>query len=310
MNEPLRFTIGPQRGRLDTVLASLVPQYSRSHLKHLIEDGCVRVNGNIPKPKYNVISGDVVEITIPPAKPVEAEPQDIPLDIVYEDNDVIVINKPQGMVVHPAPGNPDGTLVNALLHHCGQLPGINGMMRPGIVHRIDKDTSGLIVAAKTDAAYKGLAAQIKARTAARIYHAVVEGTVKDDAGVIDAPIGRHPADRKRMAVTDRGRTRRAVTEYEVLARYAGYTLIEARLETGRTHQIRVHMAHIGHPLAGDPVYGRKRQLFNLPGQALHAARLILTHPVSGEPMEFTAPPPDSFTNLVEKLKHMTQNRES
>jgi 23S rRNA pseudouridine1911/1915/1917 synthase len=310
VHEPLRFVIGPQRGRLDTVLASLVPQYSRSHLKHLIEDGCVRVNGNILKPKYSVSPGDEIEVTVPPARPVETEAQDIPLDIVYEDEDIIVVNKPQGMVVHPAPGNPDGTLVNALLHHCEQLSGINGMMRPGIVHRIDKDTSGLIVAAKTDAAYRGLAAQIKAHTARRIYWAVVEGIVKEDTGIIDAPIGRHPVDRKRMAVTERGRTRRAVTEYSVLTRYAGYTLIEARLQTGRTHQIRVHMAHIGHPLVGDPVYGRKRQQFNLPGQALHAVRLIFTHPVTGEQMEFSAPPPASFMNLTEKLKRMTQNRES
>lgn len=292
------------------VLASLVPQYSRSHLKHLIEDGCVRVNGNILKPKYSVSPGDEIVVTVPPARPVEAEAQDIPLDIVYEDEDIIVVNKPQGMVVHPAPGNPDGTLVNALLHHCEQLSGINGMMRPGIVHRIDKDTSGLIVAAKTDAAYRGLAAQIKAHTARRIYWAVVEGVIKEDNGTVDAPIGRHPVDRKRMAVTERGRTRRAVTEYRVLERYAGYTLIEARLETGRTHQIRVHMAHIGHPLVGDPVYGRKRQQFNLPGQALHAVRLIFAHPVTGEPMEFSAPPPASFMNLTEKLKRMTQNRES
>ena len=305
MNEPLRFTIRTETGRLDTVLSILVPQYSRSHLKHLIEDGCVRVNGAVQKPKYRVSPGDTVTLTIPDPKPIEAEAQDIPLDIVYEDQDIIVINKPQGMVVHPAPGNPDGTLVNALLHHCERLSGINGMMRPGIVHRIDKDTSGLIVAAKNDAAYRGLAAQIKAHTARRVYLAVTEGIVKDDSGTIDAPIGRHPVDRKRMAVTARGRTRSAVTEYTVLERFHEYTLIEARLQTGRTHQIRVHMAHIGHPLAGDPVYGRKKQKFKLPGQALHAARLILTHPITGEEMAFSAPPPAVFTELVEKLRIMT-----
>ena len=305
MSEPLRFTIRTETGRLDTVLSGLAPEYSRSYLKHLIEDGHVHVNGAIQKPKYRVTPGDEIILSIPPAKPLEAEPQDIPLDIIYEDNDIIVINKPQGMVVHPAPGNPDGTLVNALLHHCERLSGINGVMRPGIVHRIDKDTSGLLVAAKTDAAYKGLAAQIKAHTARRIYLAVTEGVIRDDTGIVDAPIGRHPVDRKRMAVTERGRTRSAVTEYRVLERFEGHTLIEARLQTGRTHQIRVHMAHIGHPLVGDPVYGRKKQKFNLPGQALHAARLILTHPVTGEQMEFTAPPPQSFSGLVEKLRNMS-----
>jgi len=305
VSEPLRFTIRTETGRLDTVLSGLAPEYSRSYLKHLIEDGHVHVNGAIQKPKYRVTPGDEIILSIPPAKPLEAEPQDIPLDIIYEDNDIIVINKPQGMVVHPAPGNPDGTLVNALLHHCERLSGINGVMRPGIVHRIDKDTSGLLVAAKTDAAYKGLAAQIKAHTARRIYLAVTEGVIRDDTGIVDAPIGRHPVDRKRMAVTERGRTRSAVTEYRVLERFEGHTLIEARLQTGRTHQIRVHMAHIGHPLVGDPVYGRKKQKFNLPGQALHAARLILTHPVTGEQMEFTAPPPQSFSGLVEKLRNMS-----
>lgn len=305
MSEPLRFIIRTETGRLDAVLSELAPQYSRSHLKHLIEGGHVHVNGAIQKPRYRVSPGDQIKLTIPPVKPIEAEAQDIPLDIIYEDQDIIVINKPQGMVVHPAPGNPDGTVVNALLHHCEQLSGINGMMRPGIVHRIDKDTSGLLVAAKTDAAYKGLAAQIKAHTARRIYLAVTEGVIKDDSGIIDAPIGRHPVDRKRMAVTGRGRTRSAVTEYNVIERFYGYTLIEARLQTGRTHQIRVHMAHIGHPLAGDPVYGHKKQKFNLPGQALHAARLILNHPVTGEEMEFCADPPASFSGLVEKLRNMS-----
>lgn len=305
MSEPLRFIIGNETGRLDAVLSALAPQYSRSRLKRLIEEGCVLVNGAPEKPKYRVSSGDRIEVHLPSAQPIEAQPQDIPLDIVYEDDDIIVINKPQGMVVHPAPGNPDGTLVNALLHHCERLSGINGMMRPGIVHRIDKDTSGLLVAAKTDAAYRGLAAQIKAHTARRIYLAVTEGVIKDDHGVIDAPIGRHPIDRKRMAVTEKGRTRPAVTEYTVLERFAGYTLIEARLQTGRTHQIRVHMAHIGHPLVGDPVYGLKKQKFSLPGQALHAARLLLAHPVTGEEMEFSAPPPAAFTDLVEKLRNMT-----
>lgn len=310
MNEPLRFTIQSETGRLDAVLAALAPQYSRSRLKHLIEDGCVTVNGAVPKPKYNVSPGDAIELTIPPVRPIEAEAQDIPLSIIYEDEHIIVVNKPQGMVVHPAPGNADGTLVNALLHHCGHLSGINGVMRPGIVHRIDKDTSGLIVAAKTDEAYRGLAAQIKAHTARRIYVAVTEGVVRSDSGIVDAPIGRHPVDRKRMAVTSRGHTRSAVTEYRVLERFCGYTLIEASLRTGRTHQIRVHMAHIGHPLIGDPVYGHRHQKFNLPGQVLHASRLILTHPVTGELLEFSAPPPAAFADLVEKLRMMTQNRES
>jgi len=236
----------------------------------------------------------------PEPRPVDVQAQDIPLDILYEDEDIIVINKPQGMVVHPAAGNYNSTLVNALLHHCRDLSGINGEMRPGIVHRIDKDTSGVLVVAKNDHSHVNLAQQIKDKTAVRKYIALVEGDIKEDAGTIDAPIGRHPVYRKKMAVVPGGR--RAVTHFKVLERFGRYTLIEARLETGRTHQIRVHMAYIGHPVVGDPVYGYKRQSFNLNGQLLHAQCLGFKHPRTGRYMEFCAPLPDYFTDVICKLR--------
>ena len=230
-------------------------------------------------------------------------PQNIPLDVIYEDDDVIVVNKPVGLVVHPAPGHPDGTLVNALLYHCGtSLSGINGELRPGIVHRIDRDTSGLIVAAKNDRAHLALAAQLQDHSLARVYEAVAVGGFREDCGTVDAPLGRHPVDRKKMAV-DRKNGREAVTHWSVLARYPGYTHVECRLETGRTHQIRVHLASIGHPLLGDTVYGSKKPWPGLAGQCLHARRLRFVHPSTGEPLELECPLPDWFRDVLEKLEH-------
>lgn len=244
--------------RLDKWLQSQLPDMTRSAIQKLIEQGNVTRNGIVVSKNGKGNAGDVIEVMIPQPKPLEVTAQDIPLDILYEDNDLLVVNKPKGMVVHPAAGNDDGTLVNALLHHCGDsLSGINGIIRPGIVHRIDKDTSGLLIVAKNDIAHQGLAQQIKEHSFTRIYEAVVYGNVKQDEGTIDAPIGRHPTDRKRMAVTDKN-SRNAVTHYKVLKRYDGFTHVQLKLETGRTHQIRVHMAYIGHPVAGDPVYGVKK----------------------------------------------------
>ena len=239
-------------------------------------------------------------------EPAEALPQNIPLDVVYEDADLIVINKPVGLVVHPAPGHPDGTLVNALLFHCaGSLSGVGGALRPGIVHRIDRDTSGLLVAAKNDFAHLSLSAQLQDHSLCRTYEAVVVGNVREDRGTVDAPIGRHPTDRKKMAVTDKN-SRVAVTHYEVLRRYPGYTYLRCRLETGRTHQIRVHMAYIGHPLYGDTVYGTKKGAADMTGQCLHAVALDLTHPRTGERMHFTCPLPEEFTRLLQKLERLAQ----
>ena len=234
---------------------------------------------------------------LPDPQPVEIVPQNIPLDVVYEDDDVIVVNKPVGLVVHPAPGHPDGTLVNALLYHCGDsLSGINGELRPGIVHRIDRDTSGLIIAAKNDRAHLALAAQLQDHTLARVYEAVAVGGFKEDSGTVNAPIGRHPVDRKKMAVDPKGRP--AVTHWKVLGRYPGCTHLECRLETGRTHQIRVHMAYLGHPLLGDTVYGAKKPVPGLAGQCLHARRLRFIHPTTGQPVELECPLPEWFTNLL------------
>jgi 23S rRNA pseudouridine1911/1915/1917 synthase len=245
--------------------------------------------------------GDVLEVVLPDPEPIDVPPQNIPLDVVYEDADVIVVNKPVGLVVHPAPGHPDGTLVNALLYHCGtSLSGINGQLRPGIVHRIDRDTSGLIIAAKNDRAHLALAAQLQDHSLARTYEAVAVGGLKEDSGTVDAPIGRHPADRKKMAV-DRKSGREAVTHWSVLARYPGYTHVECRLETGRTHQIRVHLASIGHPLLGDTVYGAKKAVPGLAGQCLHARRLRFVHPSTGELLELECPLPDWFREVLRKI---------
>lgn len=298
MEKPLKLTVTPtMKGRIDKQLGHHLKQFSRSQLQRWIENGHVTVNGQVVKPKYKLAAGD--QITIKPEKPkkINLEPENIPLDIVYEDDDVIVVNKPQGMVVHPAPGHPDHTLVNALLYH-SPLSTINGEFRPGIVHRIDKDTSGLLMVAKNDMAHRSLAAQLKAKTNEREYVALVHGVIKEDRGTIDAPLGRSRKDRKKQAVVADGR--HAVTHFKVLKRYRHYTLVSCRLETGRTHQIRVHMKYIGHPLAGDPLYGPRKTLPGH-GQYLHARLLGFKHPRTGKQMTFTAPLPDYFRRMLDKL---------
>ena len=300
--------------RLDALLAT-DPSLSRSAAARLIDEGAVTVNGRVEKPRYAVKAGDLIEIALPEPVPDEAQPEDIPLSVVYEDGDIIVIDKPKGMVVHPAPGNPSGTLVNALLYHChGELSGIGGVERPGIVHRIDKDTSGLLVAAKTDAAHRALAAALEVHAVRREYRALVTGGFHDDRGTVDLPIGRHPTDRKRMAVLREGmgKSREAVTHYRVLERFSGITYLALELETGRTHQIRVHMSHLGHPLLGDEVYGgghtpfERRHAAYLSGQCLHAARLSLTHPRTGEDMVFESPLPKEFEKMLDILRRECQ----
>lgn len=288
--------------RLDLFLSSQLPGMSRSAAQKLLTQGQVTLNGRPARKSDLVCQDDIVEFTMPDARPVEITPRDIPLDIVYEDEDVLVVNKPKGLVVHPAPGHWDDTLVNALMfHRAGALSGINGELRPGIVHRIDKDTSGLLAVAKNDLAHTVLASQLKDHTMARTYEAVLCGTLKDDAGVVDAPIGRHPTDRKRMAINVRG-GRDAVTHYEVIARYPGYTHVRCRLETGRTHQIRVHMASIGHPILGDMVYGRKKPELGQDTQCLHAGVLCFRHPRDGRPILVAAPLPDYFQQVLERLR--------
>ncbi len=297
--------------RLD-LFAATETGLTRSAVAKLLSDGRLTVNGRAQSKNYKVSVGDMIELELPEPQADDALPQNIPLDIVYEDSDIIVINKPSGMVVHPAAGNADGTLVNALLYHCaGSLSGIGGVTRPGIVHRIDKDTSGLIAVAKNDAAHLSLAAQLKEHSMRRIYTAIAVGGFKEDSGIVDAPIGRCPTDRKRMAVIrDPEKTsREAVTHWSVLERYQGFTLLRLELETGRTHQIRVHMAFKGHPLLGDSVYGGGHTKFEkenaalIDGQCLHAGELRLTHPVSGEKMVFKAPLPEKFERLLEKLRN-------
>lgn len=287
--------------RLD-VYVSQIEDITRSRAARLIEDGCVTVNGDTVSKNCKLKSGDRVDVTIPEAEPYEARPQDIPLDIVYEDNDLLVVNKPKGMVVHPAAGNPDGTLVNAIMWHCGNsLSGINGVMRPGIVHRIDKNTSGLLIIAKNDAAHIGLAEQIKEHSFTREYEAVVYGNLRGDSGVVDAPIGRHPVKRKQMAVTDKN-SKNAVTHYEVVERFGNFTHLRLRLETGRTHQIRVHMSYIGHPVAGDDVYGPQKVIKKLSGQCLHARKIGFIHPITGEYLEFSSGLPEYFEDFLEVLR--------
>ena len=288
--------------RIDRFLSGEDTGLSRSALQALVVEGHVQCNGKTVAKSLKLKAGDTVLLEIPDAKPIEAVPQDIPLDIVYEDAHLLVVNKPKGMVVHPAPGNPDGTLVNALLWHCkGSLSGIGGEIRPGIVHRIDKDTSGLIIAAKNDFAHAALAAQLKDHSLARTYVCIVCGKIKDDSGTIDAPIGRHPADRKKMAVTEKN-SRSAVTHWRVLERFSGYTLVECKLETGRTHQIRVHMAYRGHPILGDMVYGHKKPELGQDSQCLHAKELRFVHPRTGQPVTVCCELPDYFTALLEKLR--------
>ena len=299
MTDELKLTIdSAMTGRIDKELAHHLADISRSQLQKWIEDGNVTVNGEKVKPKYKLAVGD--RVVVQPEKPqkIDLEPENIPLDIVYEDDDVIVVNKPQGMVVHPAPGHPNHTLVNALLYH-SPLSTINGEFRPGIVHRIDKDTSGLLMIAKNDLAHRSLAEQLKAKTNEREYVALVHGVIKEERGTIDAPLGRSKKDRKKQAVVEDGR--HAVTHFKVLERFQHYTLVSCRLETGRTHQIRVHMKYIGHPLAGDPLYGPRKTLPGN-GQYLHARLLGFKHPRTGKQMTFTSPLPEYFQKMIDHLE--------
>ena len=294
--------------RLDRYLAQELPDLSRSRIQQLIEQGKVQLNGQIcTSKKITLKNGDRINLEIPEVQPLEIQAEDIPLDILYEDDQLLILNKPAGLVVHPAPGHPDGTLVNALLAHCPNLPGIGGVQRPGIVHRLDKDTTGAIAIAKTDIAYQHLQAQLQAKTARREYLGIVYGAPKTESGIIDLPIGRHPQDRKKMAIVpiEQG-GRSAITHWQIRERLGNYTLIHFQLETGRTHQIRVHSVKIGHPIVGDPVYSSNHSVgVNLPGQALHAWRLKLQHPLSGHWIEVTATPPPTFTKLLEVLRRRT-----
>lgn len=303
MSELVNLTVDGENSdlRLDKYLVSQFEDFTRSAVSKLIEGGQVKVNEKTASKNYKCKAGDRVEIEIPDPVELDVTAENIPLDIVYEDSDLLVVNKPKGMVVHPAAGNYSGTLVNALLYHCkDSLSGINGVIRPGIVHRIDKDTSGLLIVAKNDTAHLDLAQQIKEHSFHRAYQAVAYGNFKEDNGTVNQPIGRHPKDRKKMAVTYKN-SKNAVTHYEVISRYEKFTHIRCVLETGRTHQIRVHMAYIGHPLAGDEVYGPKKVITELNGQCLHAGELGFVHPRTKEYMEFTAPLPEYFTNFLKKL---------
>ncbi len=288
--------------RLDVYLVKML-SLSRSFAQQIVQQGDVWVNGKEAKANRRLKVNDNIRVQFQePAEETRAEAENIPLDVIYEDKDIIVINKARGMVVHPAAGNPNGTLVNALLYHCkGELSGINGVIRPGIVHRLDKDTSGVMVAAKTDEAHRGLAAQIKAHTARRTYWALVHGNITEERGIVDAPIGRHAKDRIKMAVTFKG-GRDAVTHFRVVKRYGMYTWIECKLETGRTHQIRVHMSYINHPVVNDPLYGYKKDNFPIAGQALHSHCLDLVHPITGEAMHFEAPAPADFLACLQQAE--------
>lgn len=298
------FTVENQEGeRVDKYLSEVLENRSRSYIQKLIKDQCVIVNQKPVKASYRLLLGDRVEITLPEVKEPDIVPEDIPLDILYEDKDIIIVNKPKQMVVHPAPGHYSGTLVNALMYHCNhELSGINGTMRPGIVHRIDMDTTGSLAVCKNDASHQSLAQQLKEHTIYRIYVAVVHGRLRDDNGIVNAPIGRHPIERKKMSVNAKN-GRQAVTHYKVLERFKDFTYIQCELETGRTHQIRVHMASIGHPLLGDVVYGPHKCPFsNLQGQTLHAKLLGFVHPKTGEYLEVEAPLPQYFTELIDILR--------
>ena len=301
--EPVVFTAEEKGQRLDVFVVERFPELSRSHVQKLIEQGNVLVDGMVRKANYKLRGGEAVQVTVPQAEPISVEPEDIPLDILYEDKDIIVVNKARGMVVHPASGVYSGTLVNALLYHCQDLSGINGEIRPGIVHRLDKDTSGVMVCAKNDTAHLDLAEQIRTKTAHRTYWAIVHGNIKEEAGIIKGDIGRHPTDRKKMAIV-RENGKPAVTHFKVLERFGEYTLVECKLETGRTHQIRVHMTSIGHPLINDPKYGPKKSSpFAIDGQALHSLQLTLTHPVTKEEMTFTAPLPTDMEKILTGLRN-------
>lgn len=293
--------------RLDKFLSVMLPDQSRSYLQKIIKDGNVLVNGEPKKSSYRLEDGDEVTADLPELKSPDIEPENIPLDILYEDDSILMVNKPKGMVVHPSAGHYTGTLVNAVLWHCqGQLSGINGVSRPGIVHRIDKDTTGVLVVCKNDTAHNAVAAQLKEHSITRKYRAIVHGVIKEDEGTVDAPIGRHPTERKKMASGVKN-GKRAVTHYRVLERFQGYTYVECQLETGRTHQIRVHMASIHHPLLGDTVYGPAKDSHHLEGQTLHAMVLGLIHPVTGEYLEVEAPLPEYFENLLKKFRAMSGN---
>lgn len=287
--------------RIDKVICSAVDGMSRSAVQKIIDDGNVSVGDTIISKNYKARKNDVIKVIIPQAKELEVTAENIPLDIRYEDGDLLVVNKPKGMVVHPAAGNYDGTLVNALMYHCkGSLSGINGVIRPGIVHRIDKDTSGLLIVAKNDFAHINLAEQIKVHSFTREYQSVVYGKIKNESGIVDAPIGRHPVDRKKMAVTPKN-SKNAVTHYKVINEYDGFTHLGLRLETGRTHQIRVHMAYIGHPVAGDPVYGPKKVIEYLSGQCLHAGLIGFRHPRTNEYIEIKSELPEYFTDFLRRI---------
>lgn len=285
--------------RIDKALSSQQSEWSRTQISNWIAEGLVKVNGEAVKAKYKAKAGDIVEIDVPEAEPLEVVAEDLQLEIVYEDADVLVVNKPRGMVVHPAPGHLTGTLVNGLMYHCQDLSGINGVLRPGIVHRIDKDTSGLLMVAKNDKAHEGLVNQLVNKTVTRKYTALVHGHIAHDKGTIDAPIARDPKDRQKQAVVDGGK--HAVTHFHVIERLGDYTLVECRLETGRTHQIRVHMNYIGFPLVGDPKYGPKKTI-DFGGQVLHAGVLGFDHPVTGEYLEFSVPLPEDFEQLLKTLR--------
>ncbi len=296
-------TAGTSGERADQFLSRSVEGLTRSAAQRLLEQGLVTSGGLPLKKKDRLTPGQVLVVALPDPEPLDARPEPIPLDIVYEDEDVVVVNKPVGMVVHPAAGHSSGTLVNALLYHCGKsLSGINGVLRPGIVHRIDRDTSGLLIVAKNDAAHVALARQLEDHSLSRTYEAIVVGGLREDSGTVDAPIARHPRERKRMAVVSGGK--RAVTHWRVVERFSGHTWVECALETGRTHQIRVHMAHIGRPLLGDTVYGSKKPVPGLAGQCLHAARLRFVHPSTGVAMEVEAPLPSWFTDTVQRLRRL------
>ena len=295
------YTIEEQHAgeRIDKAVSSLQTEWSRTQIGNWVSEGVLTVNGEIVKPKYKVRTGDVIEITVPEVEELEIVAEDLNLEIIYEDADVLVVNKPRGMVVHPAPGHATGTLVNGLMHHCTDLSGINGVMRPGIVHRIDKDTSGLLMVAKNDMAHESLVNQLVAKTVTRKYTALVHGHIAHDKGTIDAPIGRDTKDRQKQAVVDGGK--HAVTHFQVVERFGDYTLVECRLETGRTHQIRVHMNYIGFPLVGDPKYG-PRKTIDFGGQVLHAGILGFNHPRTGEYLEFSSPLPEDFEQLLATLR--------
>jgi len=292
--------IADENIRIDKFIASKLDGVTRSHIQKLIDDGCVTVDGKNVKSNHKLKIGQSIDVAMPEAKQLDVAAEDIALDIVYEDEHLLVVNKPQNMVVHPAAGNYEGTLVNALMHHCGDsLSGINGVIRPGIVHRIDKDTSGLLLVAKDDATHIGLSEQIKEHSLTRKYIALVHGNFKNDEGTVDAPIGRHPTDRKRMCITEKN-SKNAVTHYRVLQRFMEYTLVECKLETGRTHQIRVHMASLGHPVMGDKTYGVKKEKYNLSGQLLHAKIVGFVHPVTKEYMEFETDIPERFMRFLKR----------